>query len=175
MYFNPTLKEPFKTTNRGGNTDLEFNMNSHIRKFTQIFIVQTEANGAATAKQCEFDPKGESGETGNSLDGFPQIVFTNPTRGYAKDCWMVKIENVGGDERFYVKTVCKSSTDEYLNADCMYPAGDNSKDGEKDKNKMRLIYYSTKIKAQEIYLSYPCLASNIGLSRIMIQSLTFPD
>ena len=55
MYFSPKKKEPFSITGQRGNTELEFNMNSHIRKFNQIFIVQTESNGAATAKQCEFD------------------------------------------------------------------------------------------------------------------------
>ena len=52
--------------------------------------------------------------------------------------------------QFYLKTVCMSSTDEYLNADCMYPDAHSSKDIEKETNKKKMIYYSTKIKAQEI-------------------------
>lgn len=31
------------------------------------------------------------------------------------------------------------------------------------------------MKAQDIDLNYPCLVSNIGLSRIMIQSITNPN
>ena len=32
-----------------------------------------------------------------------------------------------------------------------------------------------QIKAQEMDLNYPCLVSNIGLSRVMIQSITNPN
>lgn len=31
--FNPENKKPLKTTNRAGNVDLEFNMNSHVRSY----------------------------------------------------------------------------------------------------------------------------------------------
>jgi hypothetical protein len=175
--FNPEKFNPLKIDIRGGNTDLEFNMNSHIRNFAQIFIVQTEPNGATSARQLNFDPEGSSGYEEDRPVGFPPIVFTNAKRGYAKDCWLIKIEGEDGSDeneqygmKFYVQTICKSSTDEYLNADCLYPTlPEKSKDGEeKEKSKMKTLQYSTKIKAQEIYLSYPCLVSNIGLSRIMI-------
>jgi len=166
--FNPEKMAPFVTTNRAGNTDLEFNMNSHVRKFNQIFIVQTEPNGAASAKQLNFNP-GEEDEDDNP--NFPPIVFTNPQRGYAKDCWLIELEDKDEGGMKAVQTICKSSTDEYLNADCLVPTGVTEVEGKAVKT----LQFSTKIKAQEIDVNYPCLVSNIGLSRIMIQSLTCPD
>jgi hypothetical protein len=93
-------------------------------------------------------------------------------QGYAKDCWLV---NAGEDEdesESVVMTICKSSTDEYLNGDCTLVHREGDEDaGYTFKTDKR----SSKIKAQEIDLNYPCLVSNIGLSRLMIQSLTCPD
>jgi len=46
----------------------------------------------------------------------PPINFTKPARGYVKDCWLME------DEEFelpFVMTICRSSTDEYINADCL--------------------------------------------------------
>jgi len=157
-------------------------MNSHIRNHNQIFIIQTEKNGHASAKKLNLDREDSSEE--DKPFGFPPIVFTKPEKGYAKDCWLTKIdEKDGSDEveksgmQYYVQTICKSATDEFLNAECLYPTlPEKSKDNDKsEKNKMKTLHYSTKIKAQEIYLSYPCLVSNIGLSRIMIQSFTCPN
>ena len=68
-------------------------------------------------------------------------------------------------------TICKSSTDEYLNADCLITLKKPEEPGMPWSTKLN----STKIKAQEIDLNYPCLVSNIGLSRMMIQSLTNPN
>jgi hypothetical protein len=110
--FNSAQKEPLLTANRAGNTDLEFNMNSHIRPKNQIFIVQTESNDTVTAKQLEFEP--QSGEKVK----MPPIPFTRPQRGYAKDCWVAAVKGKEADEEFNVFTLCKSSTDEYLNAGC---------------------------------------------------------
>ena len=50
MTFNVTKREPLLISSRAGNTELEFNMNSHIRALNQIFICQTEPNGSVTAK-----------------------------------------------------------------------------------------------------------------------------
>lgn len=61
-------------------------------------------------------------------------------------------------------TICKSSTDEYLNADCLITLKKPEEPGMPWSTKLN----STKIKAQEIDLNYPCLVSNIGLSRMMI-------
>jgi len=36
--FSTEKKEPINTSSRAGNTDLEFNMNSHIRDRTMIFV-----------------------------------------------------------------------------------------------------------------------------------------
>ena len=88
--FNPEKKGHLSVANRAGNVDLEFNMNSHIRQFNQIFIVQTEPNDSVTARQLNFDPEDTSGEEGGKI---PPVVFTKPQRGYAKDCWILKDED----------------------------------------------------------------------------------
>ena len=65
-------------------------------------------------------------------------------------------------------TICKSSTDEYINSSCNHAKGVDEKfvvDHIED----------AQIKAQEMDLNYPCLVSNIGLSRVMIQSITNPN
>ena len=52
------LKESEQENNsayRAGSTDLEFNMNAHIRKSSQIFLIQTERNGPVTAKLLDFE------------------------------------------------------------------------------------------------------------------------
>lgn len=123
--------------------------------------MQTEPNGQATAKQLNFDP---SEEEENAK--FPKITFTQPMRGFPKDCWLVE---VGGDECMAVMTICKSSTDEYLNADCVVPEPDS------EDKKVKFQVFTAKIKAQMMSVNYPCLVSNLGLSRVMIQSLTCPD
>jgi len=68
-------------------------MNSHVRKLNQIFIVQTEPNGSATAKQLNFKT-GDADEDENP--NFPAIVFTSPQRGYSKDCWLIDLEDEYG-------------------------------------------------------------------------------
>jgi hypothetical protein len=62
-------------------------------------------------------------------------------------------------------TLCKSSTDEYINADCLRAKLVVSEEGAYDWSAK---YTSSKMKAQEIDLNYPCLVSNVGLSRLMI-------
>ena len=135
-------------------------MNSHVRDLTQVFVVSTEPNGQSTAKQLNFD------EEENMK--FPPIIFTAPERGYPKDCWIVEIVEES-DTIMAAMTICKSSTDEYLNADCVVPI-ENDNTGI-----MRTQNFSAKLKAQMIDVNYPCLVSNIGLTRVMIQSLTCPD
>ena len=106
----------------------------------------------------------------------PPVTFTKPERGYAKDCWVVKQNPEDEEEVGVIMTICKSSTDEYLNGDCLIPkrVKKTDEDGEEIEF-FKVSTNSTKIKAQEIDLNYPCLVSNIGLSRVMIQSLTCPD
>jgi hypothetical protein len=87
--FNNKQMAPIIESSRAGNTDLEFNMNSSVRKFSQIFIVQTEPSGAATAKQLDFKLEKDGYEEENP--NVPPIVFTSPQRGYSKDCWLIDI------------------------------------------------------------------------------------
>ena len=113
--FNPEAKEPMSVANRAGNTDLEFNMNSHIRPYNQVFIVQTDSNDAVTAKALDFG--GEEAEE----EAKPKFIvpFTRPLRGFAKDCWIYR--ETPEDEDFVVFNICKSASDEYLNSDCIIP------------------------------------------------------
>lgn len=46
----------------------------------------------------------------------PPIHFTKPARGYVKDCWLMEVEDF---DLPFVMTICRSSTDEYINADCL--------------------------------------------------------
>lgn len=98
------------------------------------------------------------------------MVFNKAESGYAKDCWIV--EESDGAEEALVMTICKSSTDEYLNGDCTI-VNRTKKDDE--TYEFKTVYRTSKIKAQDMDLNYPCLVSNIGLSRLMIQSLTSPS
>ena len=136
-------------------------MNSHIRPRTQIFIVQTESNDTVTAKQLEFDKDERDEEV-----KMPIISFTRPQRGYAKDCWLQFHKDKDETEEFDIFTICKSATDEYINSSC--------NKAEKHEQAYKIEVQTAQIKAQEIDLNYPCLVSNIGLSRIMIQSITNP-
>lgn len=139
-------------------------MNSHIRDKDQIFILQTETNNMVSAKQLEFE------EYATELKK-PVIQFTRPERGFPKDCWIQNVKGKDLDEEYLVYTICKSSTDEYLNSGCVR--------AKLVKTELSEIYKTTVenavLKAQDIDLSYPCLVSNIGLSRIMIQSMTNPN
>jgi len=116
--FNPEKIAPLSMTNRAGNTDLEFNMNSHLRPYNQVYIVSTEPSGVATAKALDFKPPSEEKD---EEDLGLTIEFTRPMRGFAKDCWFVKSGDDGNGGPPMVMTICKSSTDEYLNADCLVP------------------------------------------------------
>ena len=48
--FNPSKRGPSVNQSRASNLMLEYNMNSHIRNFEQIFICETAPNGDVTAK-----------------------------------------------------------------------------------------------------------------------------
>ena len=100
------------------------------------------------------------------------MVFNKAESGFAKDCWIVEEEEDA--EEALVMTICKSSTDEYLNGDCTFVTR-TKKEEEGTGYDFKTVYRTSKIKAQEIDLNYPCLVSNIGLSRLMIQSLTCPE
>lgn len=119
ILFDEKKGDPLSAVNRAGNTDLEFNMNSHIRAKNQIFIVQTESNDSATAKQLEFT---------NDTSIKEPIPFTRPQRGFAKDCWVIQSKEQREEDEFSVFTIVKSSTDECINSSCtkqkMYTVND---------------------------------------------------
>mmetsp|Transcript_222 Transcript_222/g.330 ORF Transcript_222/g.330 Transcript_222/m.330 type:complete len:129 (-) Transcript_222:1375-1761(-) len=68
--FNLSKRGPIFSTNRAGNTDLEYNMNSHVRNFKQIFICETAPNGDVTAKQVQIAVEEKT--------ELPPLVFTKP-------------------------------------------------------------------------------------------------
>lgn len=69
-------------------------------------------------------------------------------------------------------TICKSAVDDCLNSTCILPV--NKPDPEKGV-RLKTEVLNTKIRAQEVDFNFPCFVSNIGLSLIMIQSVTNPD
>ena len=91
-----------------------------------------------------------------------------------KDCWWSKVDPEDDKEIPLITTLCKSGTDDYLNADGSMSKVLDKKD--EDGNPIfKTTRYSAKIKSQEIGLNYPCLVSNVGLNRITIQSVVNPD
>ena len=86
-------------------------------------------------------------------------------------------------------TICKSATDEYINSDSVYLTpvfgGEEvefkKKDDDEEEEVKKVLSWktqatnTTQVRAQEIDLNYPCLVSNVGLSRVNIQSMTCPD
>ena len=160
--FNPEKMNEIEVSNRAGDTDLEFNMNSHIRKFWRIFLIQTESNGAVTAKQLDFDPLGTSGE--EKANDVPPINFTAPRKGSVKDCWVLGGKD--SDEKWRkVMTISMSTAGNFIASDCIIPLNDpDLEQGEKFDLERRAL----KIEAQEVHLSHPCVASNIGNNVIMV-------
>lgn len=134
---------PSVTLSKAGNLELEFNMNSHVRNLGQIFICETSPNNDVSAKQVQISLE-EKIER-------PAVNFTKAERGFAKDCWTVVEE---GDDDFdpskptVIMTLCKSSTDEYLNADCVTAIREETE--EDMPVKFKTTCNSSKIKAQEI-------------------------
>ena len=88
-------------------------MNSHLRPYNQIFIVQTEPNDFVTAKQLDFKASAMEDEA-----KLPTIKFEHAKHGFAKDCWIIKKKD-NEEEPQCIITVCKSSVDDYINVDCL--------------------------------------------------------
>jgi len=146
-------------------------MNNHLRDADTIAICETAPNGDVTAKKLALS---------DSLDLIPPVSFEKPERGCVKDCWVVDLE----EGVMAVYSLCKSSTDEYLNSNLTILSWVSPTTGEKVKMEEMMAIESeieakaklkikadtivSKIRAQEIDLNYPCLVSNVGLSRINI-------
>ena len=64
-----------------------------------------------TAKQLEFDKDERDDEV-----KMPIISFTRPQRGFVKDCWVQFDKEKDANEEFDIFTICRSSTDEYINS-----------------------------------------------------------
>ena len=96
-------------SNRAGNTYLEFNQDWHLRDSTMMFIIQTESNGNCTAKPLNFDKDG---------DKMPVVTLKNASKELRKDVWVME-GNVDNDTEVTVNTICKSSTDDFLQCETL--------------------------------------------------------
>lgn len=98
----------------------------------------------------------------------PHINLEHADKDFLKDCWLNDLE--GGKQ--CIQTICKSTTDEYLNCssvDCTdFEPGD-------DESLKKLKTISCKLKGQETIMHFPCIASNIGTRFINVQSIVQPD
>ena len=70
-----------------------------------------------------------------------------------------------------VHSICKSSTDDFLQCEAL---DCTEFDGTPESIK-KLIQKSSKIRAQEMDITFPCLVYNIGLTQLKIQSTIEPD
>ena len=137
-------------------------MNAHVREDYNIYVVQTEPNGSATARPLAKtnDPKFEK--------LFKRIVpFTTPLRGFAKDCWEVTTDN--GEEA--IMTLSKAQDGELVNADCICIA---KFDPDSPSSIEECPRTTSRIRTQDVSVSHPMLASNVGLNRLLVQSVNQP-
>ena len=181
-------KFPDVVTNRAGNTYLEFNQDWHIRGLEEIFLIQTDSKAVCTAKPLSFAEKSE----------VPMVTLKNASKELRKDVWIMKVkekdyqpsepsdkgEDDGSDQnsetpadegetkKRVVNTICKSSTDDFLQCELLDFSHFNPDLPETLKT---LKNKGSKIRSQEIDMNYPCLVYNIGLRKIKIQSMATPD
>ena len=92
------------TSNRSGNTYLEFNQDWHLRDLDKLFLITTESNGVCTAKPLSFDTDG---------DKMPAVYLHNSSKELIKDVWVMEGSTESSDE-ITVHSICKSSTDDFL-------------------------------------------------------------
>ena len=83
-------------------------------------------------------------------------------------------ENASGasETREILTTLCKSSTDDFLQCEALNVTG---YDPENLASVKSLQQKSNKIRSQEIDMNYPCLIYNIGLRKICVQSAAIPN
>ena len=73
-----------------------------------MFLIQTETNGACTAKQIVFDKDAK----------LPIVIMKNASRELRKDVWVME-GNAEHDDEKTVNTLCKSSTDDFLQCEVL--------------------------------------------------------
>ena len=74
-----------------------------------MFIIQTESNGNCTAKPLNFD---------KDSDKMPVVTLKNASKELRKDVWVME-GNVDNDTEVTVNTICKSSTDDFLQCETL--------------------------------------------------------
>ena len=130
-----------------------------------MFIIQTENNGVCTAKNLVFENE--------PLTVLPPITLKNARKKGSKDVW-VGLTKIEDEDVQVLSTLCKSSTDDYLQCESLDCSAMNEID-EKKIRKMMLNQKGAKIRSQEIDMHYPILVYNVGLRRIKVQSMATPD
>ena len=153
--------DPFLATNRAGNTYLEFNQDWHLRDSETLFLIQTETNGTCTAKPLSFVPEAEK---------MPAVQLKNASKDLRKDVWVME-GNADDAGEVTVHSICKSSTDDFLQCEAL---DCSSFDGSPESTK-KLVQRSSKIRSQEVDVNFPCLVYNVGLRQIKVQSTIAPD
>ena len=113
------------------------------------------------AKPLDFD---------GEMDKMPAVEMKNASKELGKDVWIMDGSSENQEE-VTIHSICKSSNDDFLLCEAL-DIGEFEGTPESMKN---LNQKSSKIRAQEMEMSFPCLVYNIGLSLIKVQSTINPD
>jgi hypothetical protein len=131
------------------------NQNTFLRDSDAMIIITITKSGLTFAKPLP-SPSEED------VDKLPSLTMKDVDFRLANDCW---VNEVGGE--CTLQSINKSSTDEYLNCSSMDCTGfDPDQPDTIKKLKTKLC----KVRSQEIQMNFPCIVSNIGNRRIMVQS-----
>ena len=102
----------------------------------------------------------------------PTVTLKNASKDLNKDVW-VMAGNAENENEITVNTICKSSTDDFLQCeslDCTAFIEEGTPESLK-----KLKQKGSKIRSQEVDMNYPCLVYNVGLRKIKVQSAATPD
>ena len=100
----------------------------------------------------------------------PSVQLKNASKDLRKDVWVME-GNAENASEITVHSICKSSTDDFLQCEAL---DCTNFDGTPESMK-KLHQKSSKIRSQEIDINFPCLVYNIGLRQIKVQSTISPD
>ena len=100
----------------------------------------------------------------------PAVYLKNASKDLRKDVWIIE-GNAENDEEVTLHSICKSSTDDFLQCEALDCSGFELT----PESLKKLTQKSSKIRSQEIDVNFPCLVYNIGLRQIKVQSTIDPD
>ena len=92
---------------------MEFNQDWHLRESDALFLIQTESNGICSAKPLDFEGTGEK---------MPAVYLKNASKDLRKDVWIIE-GNAENDEEVTLHSICKSSTDDFLQCEALDCSG----------------------------------------------------